>query len=310
MSPLQQTALTTLVAILSTMFLLWIVSTARRDASIVDSFWGAGFVLVAWLGCWLNAPTHSRVLLLVSLTTVWGLRLSLYLLWRNWGHGEDRRYAAMRAHHGRQFWWISLFTVFLLQGAILWFVSLPLQVAAAKNSINPLGWLDATGALVCTLGLFFEFVGDWQLARFQASSASSGKVMDRGLWQYTRHPSYFGDFCVWWGLYLVAAAGAAGWTVGSPLLMSLLLMKVSGVILLESTITERRPDYAAYRSRTNDGLLDCFGVQGNAVSDRAVALDVEDLARHGIVRCGPCRIRELYREYCSRKNDRRHEYAG
>jgi steroid 5-alpha reductase family enzyme len=251
-SPLAQTLLTNLVVILVAMFALWLVSIVRRDASIVDMFWGAGFVLIAWVAWRLNSPAGSRVLLLVILTTVWGLRLSLFLLWRNWGHGEDRRYAAMRAqHHGSRFWWVSLFTVFLLQGAILWFVSLPIQVAAAKNVASPLGWLDAAGIMLWSVGLFFETIGDWQLARFKADPNNAGQVMDRGLWRFTRHPNYFGDFCVWWGLYLIAAAGGASWTVGSPLLMSLLLMKVSGVTLLEKTITDRRPGYAAYKARTN-----------------------------------------------------------
>jgi steroid 5-alpha reductase family enzyme len=239
---------------MSTMFVLWMIGTGRRDASIVDPFWGAGFVLTAWLAWWLNAPAPSRVLLLLSLTTAWGLRLSIFLLWRNWGHGEDRRYAAMRDHHGPTFWWVSLFTVFLLQGAILWFVSLPLQFAAALNLANPLGWLDAAGTLVWAFGLCFEAVGDWQLARFKANPANRGKVMDQGLWRYTRHPNYFGDFCIWWGLYLIASAGGAAWTIFSPLLMSFLLLKVSGVTLLEKDITDRRPDYAAYQARTSSFL--------------------------------------------------------
>ena len=233
------------------MFALWIIGNARRDASIVDPFWGAGFIIVGWLVLAWNTPVHPRVFLLAGLITLWGMRLSIFLLWRNWGHGEDHRYAAMRNRHGRRFWWISLLTVFLLQGLVLWFVSLPIQVAAAVDSANPLGWMDAIGALVWALGLFFETVGDWQLARFKANGANSGKVMDRGLWRYTRHPNYFGDFCVWWGVYLVAVAGGAGWTIGSPLLMSYLLMRVSGVTLLESTISDRRPGYVAYRARTN-----------------------------------------------------------
>lgn len=251
MAPLTQTLLVTLATLLVTMFVLWLASTFRRDASIVDPFWGTGFVIVACLVWWLNGPTHARIPVLAGLTGLWGLRLSVFLLWRNWGHGEDRRYRAMREHHGDRFWWVSLFTVFLLQGVILWFISLPLQVAAAKNSPQPFGWLDALGAGVWGIGLLFESVGDWQLARFRANSANASRVMDRGLWRWTRHPNYFGDFCVWWGLYLVAAAGGAGWTAMSPLLMSYLLMKLSGVPLLEGTITSRRPDYAAYRARTN-----------------------------------------------------------
>ncbi len=133
----------------------------------------------------------------------------------------------------------------------MWFVSLPLQVAAAVHADASLGWLDLSGGLLWLLGWTFESVGDWQLARFKSDPAHAGRVFDRGLWRYTRHPNYFGDACVWWGLYLIAAAGGAGWTLASPLVMSFLLLKVSGVALLESTIGERRPEYAAYRQRTN-----------------------------------------------------------
>jgi steroid 5-alpha reductase family enzyme len=240
-----------LAAIMALFVLLWIAGTIRHDVSVVDLFWGAGFAMVAWLASWLNSPPSTRVLWLVCLTTIWGLRLSIYLTWRNFGQGEDRRYAAMRERRGTAFWWISFFTVFLLQGAIMWFVSLPLQVAAAMNSQATLNGWDALGVCLWGSGVLFESVGDWQLARFKANPANAGKVMDRGLWRYTRHPNYFGDFCVWWGLYLIAAAGGASWTVFSPLLMSLLLMKVSGVGLLESTIAERRPDYVDYAMRTN-----------------------------------------------------------
>lgn len=250
-----QILLTTLAAIVAAMILLWIVSLIRSDASIVDPFWGTGFVLVAWLARQMSDAQTWRAWLLVGLTTAWGLRLSLFLAWRNWGHGEDRRYAAMRRHHGQRFWWVSLFTVFLLQAGILWFVSLPIQAAIAKDSTRDLSWLDAIGISLWAIGLFFEAVGDWQLARFTADPANSGKVMDSGLWRYTRHPNYFGDFCVWWGLYVIAASGMGIWTaaltVASPLLMSVLLMRVSGVTLLESTIADRRPEYAAYKARTN-----------------------------------------------------------
>lgn len=251
MSPLAQTLLTNLIVIVVVMVALWLVSTVRRDASIVDPFWGAGFVIVAWVAWYMNSPASLRVLILSSLTTVWGLRLSLFLLWRNRRHAEDRRYAAMRAHHGSRFWWVSLCTVFLLQAAILWFVSLPIQCAAALNSSVPPGWLDAAGITIWGFGLFFETVGDWQLARFKMDPSNAGRVMDHGLWRYTRHPNYFGDFCVWWGLYLIAAAGGAWMTVFSPLLISFLLSKVSGVRLLERTIADRRPDYVAYMARTN-----------------------------------------------------------
>ena len=231
--------------------LLWLVGTLRKDVSLADPFWGAGFVGVAWVSLAVSGVTEPRILLLAILTTLWGLRLGAYLLWRNWGQEEDRRYAEMRKRQGSRFWWLSLFTVFLLQGVILWFVSLPIQLAATYDDSKPLGWLDVAGIIVWTLGVFFEAVGDWQLSSFKAKPENSGKVMDRGLWHFTRHPNYFGDFCVWWGLYLIASAGGAYWTFLSPLLMSVLLMKVSGVTLLEGSISDRRPDYARYKARTS-----------------------------------------------------------
>jgi len=251
MTPLWLTMLATLATIMAMMGLVWLLSLARRDASIVDPFWGSGFAIVALTAYWLNFPPSARTTLLVTLAAVWGLRLSLFLLWRNRGHGEDRRYQAMRNHHGQRFWWVSLFTVFMLQAVILWFVSLPIQVTASQDETNPLHWLDGLGVLIWTIGFAFEAVGDWQLARFKADPANAGRVMDRGLWRFTRHPNYFGDFAVWWGLYIIAAAGGAWWTLLSPLAMSFLLLKVSGVTLLEKTITDRRPDYANYQARTN-----------------------------------------------------------
>lgn len=246
-----QTLSLTLVVIVSCLFLLWIVSTIQRDVSLVDPFWGTGFTLVAWGALLWNPPIGWRPLLLTVLTSVWGLRLSAYLLWRNWGHHEDRRYNAMRKHYGSRFWWFSLIVVFLLQGLLLWFISWPQQLTAIRKSSNPLELLDFVGIAVWTIGFLFESVGDFQLSRFKADPANAEKVMDRGLWRYTRHPNYFGDFCVWWGIYLIAVNGGAGWTILSPLLMSFLLLKVSGVALLERDINERRPDYAAYRARTN-----------------------------------------------------------
>ncbi len=251
MNDLSQTLGMTLAGTLATMVLLWLVATARHDVSIVDLFWGAGFAIVTWTALGLNSPASNRVWLLVVLTTLWGARLSLYLLYRNWGRGEDRRYSAMRARHGQRFVWVSLATVFLLQGAILWFVSLPLQVATVQSWPTTLGWLDGIGIIVWAVGIGCESIADWQLLRFKADPRNAGHVLDRGLWRFTRHPNYFGDFCVWWGLYLIAAAGGAVWTVASPMLMSLLLLKISGVTLLERTIIDRRPDYDDYQSRTN-----------------------------------------------------------
>ena len=158
--------------------------------------------LVACASLLVNSPTSGRAWLLAALTTVWGLRLSGFLLLRSFGHGEDSRYAAMRSKHGERFWWVSFLTVFLLQGVILWFVSFPLQAAVTAQA-SPLGLLDLAGVVVFSVGLFFESVGDWQLAAFKRDPNNSAKVMDQGLWQYTRHPNYFGDFCVWWGFWLL-----------------------------------------------------------------------------------------------------------
>ena len=238
-----------LTIVIGMMLVMWLLSLICQDASIVDPFWGFGFVVIAWNSWWQIADHGGRTWLLLVLVTIWGLRLSGYLVVRNGGHGEDRRYASMRAHHGDRFWWISLFTVFLLQGVVMWFVSLVVQNGMLQT--RGLWWLDGVGVLLWLVGVFFETVGDLQMARFRSRSENAGQVMDTGLWGYTRHPNYFGDFCVWWGLYLVAAAGGGWWTIMCPLLMSYLLLKVSGVSLLEQDITDRRPAYREYQRRTN-----------------------------------------------------------
>lgn len=237
------------LVVLALMVLTWLVSVVVSDASIVDMIWGFGFVLVAWATYILSDAPGTRSLLLTLLVTVWGLRLSGYLVWRNFGAEEDKRYQKMRAQSPESFWWKSLFKVFLLQGVLMWVISFP--VIATQTSESGLFWLDYLAIAVWAAGLVFESVGDYQLARFKARPGSEDKVMDSGLWRYTRHPNYFGDFCMWWGHYLVALAAGAWWTVFSPLLMSFLLMRFSGVGPLEKTITSRRPGYAEYVERTN-----------------------------------------------------------
>ncbi len=228
---------------------LWALSLALRDVSIIDIFWGLGFVVVAWTSAALASWPSTRAMLLVAMVTIWGVRLSGYLAWRNIGEAEDRRYREMRSHWGDRFPLVSLFTVFWLQAVILWVVAFPLQIGVRTTS--SLGLLDALGLAVWCIGLFFEAVGDAQLARFKAEPGNEGKVFDQGLWRYTRHPNYFGDFLVWWGFYFVAASDGAWWTIFSPMLMAVLLIKVSGVTLLERSLADRKPDYQTYVRRTS-----------------------------------------------------------
>jgi len=237
------------LAIAVLMLVTWVVSVVIDDASIVDIVWGLGFVAAIW-AAYLAAPeTTERGLMVAAMVTVWGLRLSTHLAWRNIGKGEDRRYQQMRKRRPDSFWLVSLFQVFGLQAVLMWVVAVPAVVTV--SSARPLFWLDYVGVAVFAIGLFFETVGDIQLARFKSQPDSKGKVMDRGLWRYTRHPNYFGDFCAWWGIYLVAAAGGAWWTVFSPVVMSALLIRYSGAGLLEKTITRRRPGYEEYIRKTN-----------------------------------------------------------
>jgi len=245
-------SLYSLVTILTFFFCIWLVSLKARDASIVDMFWGLGFVVIAWISFFTGGGALSRRQLMVAMVTLWGLRLSAYLTRRNWGKGEDYRYQAMRQRHGDRFPIISLSRVFILQAVVLWIVSLPVQAAQVYPDPKDLGILDFIGLGVWAIGLFFESVGDAQLARFKADPTNAGKVMNRGLWRYTRHPNYFGDFMVWWGIYLVALATKSGfWTVIGPALMSFFLMRVSGVPLLEKSLRKNRPDYEAYIQQTS-----------------------------------------------------------
>lgn len=242
---LQQILLTNVLGIACAMCLLWGISLYRKDASIVDLFWGLGFALVSWVSLAVSSNWSSRALLVTVLVSVWGLRLSGYLAWRNWGRPEDYRYATMRERHGWRFPLVSLLTVFGLQGAIMWVVSLPIQAGIAKSASSHLPtWI---GLCFYAIGLLFESLGDYQLARFKANPKNHGRVMNQGLWRYTRHPNYFGDFLVWWGLYLLTAeSGSWWWTILGPLLMSLLLVSVSGVRLLESSLRFRVAGYERY----------------------------------------------------------------
>ncbi len=245
-----QTWLYALPFLLGAGFLTWLVSVQLRNVTIVDTLWSLMFVLAAFCYASQTMPLEPRAQLVLALVTVWGLRLAIYLGKRNFGHEEDRRYAKLRRRREPGFAWKSLYLVFGLQAMLAWIISLPLLGAIAGDA-SPLGWLDYAGAALCLVGLYFEAVGDWQLTRFKADPANAGQVMDRGLWGLTRHPNYFGDFCVWWGFGLIALAAGAWWSLLGPAIMSILLLRVSGVTLLERDIGKRRPGYAEYIRRTN-----------------------------------------------------------
>jgi len=226
----------------------WLVSLRRRDVSIVDSLWSLMLLAAGVTYAFTQPEQGVRAWIMLALCTVWALRLCVHITVRNHGKGEDRRYQVIRERNQPHFELKSLYLVFGFQAVLATVVSLPL-LGAVQNA-SPLGWIDFAGMAVVSFGITFEAVGDWQLARFKADPANAGQVMDRGLWRYTRHPNYFGECCVWWGFYLLAVEQAA-WTVAGPILMTLLLLKVSGVSLLEKDIGERRPGYASYIRRTN-----------------------------------------------------------
>ena len=235
---------------LSIMLVFWVASLAIRDASIADIAWGLVFVGIAWAS-WIAGVGGTAGLIAALAVTVWGLRLAIYIGIRNAGHGEDRRYQAMRAKRPNTFWLWSLFGVFVLQGILALIVSLPVQSLGSVGDSSP-GLVTFVGAAVFLAGLGFEAVGDAQLAAFKRDPANKGQVMDRGLWRYTRHPNYFGDALLWWGIWLIAVgSGAAWWSLVGPALMTFLLVRVSGVALLESDLADRRPGYAEYIRKTS-----------------------------------------------------------
>lgn len=231
------------------MLAAWLVSLRRSDVGIVDGFWGAVIAGLGW--CYRLALGDGGLVgwLALLLVTAWGVRLSVHLFRRNWSGPEDFRYRAMREKHGARFPLVSLFTVFLLQALLAWIVSAPLfQAAATGGAPGAVGWI---GAAVALAGLVVEAVADGQLRRFRARRDDDEAVLDEGLWRYSRHPNYFGEFVFWWGMYLlVAGTGGAGWALASPVLMTVLLLRVSGVTMLEEELG-KRPAYRRYVERTN-----------------------------------------------------------
>ena len=227
----------------------WVLSVFKKDVSFVDSLWSLFFLVAAAVFAFAAEPLSIKGKVVLVLVAIWALRLSIYITARNWGQPEDYRYQSIRANNEPGFAFKSFYIVFGLQGVLAWLVALPLLPAITSGTA--FNWIDGVAAALWLLGFSFEAGGDYQLSRFKGRADSKGRVLDSGLWRYTRHPNYFGDFCIWWSFYLFAVASGGWWSIASPLLMSVLLLKVSGVAMLEKTISERRPEYADYIRRTN-----------------------------------------------------------
>ncbi len=240
-----------LLLLLSLATLLWLVSLLARDTSIVDLFWGPMFIVVAAVAYSSGSGLPARKLLVLTLVTLWGLRLALHLARRNLGRGEDPRYREMRERNGPRWWLLSLPYVFVLQALLAWVIALPLQAALRGGAGTPLGVFDALGFIVFGAGFLTEAIADRELSRFRANPENRRRVLDSGLFRYTRHPNYFGDALLWWGFGLFGVAAGAPWSLTGPALMTFLLMRVSGVTLLEKSIGQRRPEYARYQRATN-----------------------------------------------------------
>lgn len=238
--------------ILTLFTLLWLLSVKLKNVSIVDLFWGVGFVVVNAFYVFMSGDLTIRKYIMLVLVTIWGLRLSSYLAWRNIGKGEDFRYQEFRRKYGPQrYWWISYFQTFLLQGILTMIISLPLLGVSMGNTSDSLNLLDYCAILVWVIGFSFEAGGDYQLARFKKNPENKGKVMCYGFWKYTRHPNYFGDSAVWWAYALFSIAAGSYWQVIGSVVMTLLIIKVSGVALLEKTLNNTKPQYAEYIRKTN-----------------------------------------------------------
>jgi steroid 5-alpha reductase family enzyme len=239
-------------AILALMLLLWLVSLLLKNSSIVDIFWGFGFVTTGWLYFVLTPDGWMmRKWIVMILATIWGMRLTIHVLLRNFGKAEDFRYQKWRSEAPRTWWIKSLFKVFILQGFLMWIISAPLLAAQISPLPSRLTVFDIVGILFWFTGFFFEAVGDAQLVKFRANPENKGKVLTTGVWSYTRHPNYFGDATQWWGYFMLALSAGGWWTVFSPIIMTLFLIKVSGVVLLEKTLIKEKPGYAEYVAKTS-----------------------------------------------------------
>ncbi|MDB9961050.1 DUF1295 domain-containing protein [Oceanihabitans sp.] len=232
--------------------LLWIWSVFIKNVSIVDIFWGFGFVVVNAFYVFNSGELNARKILILTLVSIWGFRLAMYLAYRNIGKGEDFRYQEFRRNYGpRRYWWFSFFQTFLLQGGLIMIISLPLLGISSSASSGDLNVLDYLGIVVWLIGFIFEAGGDFQLMRFKKNIENKGKVLNTGFWKYTRHPNYFGDSAVWWAYAIFSIAAGSYWQIIGSIIMTLLIIKISGVSLLEKTLKNTKPQYSDYIEKTN-----------------------------------------------------------
>ncbi|MGD9342799.1 MAG: DUF1295 domain-containing protein [Desulfuromonadales bacterium] len=227
------------------LFALWL-----KDNSIVDVAYGLAFALLGWIGLLVFGSGHTRQWLIVMLVTIWGLRLAGHIFLRKQGEGEDFRYRQWRESWGKTFVWRSFLQVFMLQGMVIYLVALPVLLVI-NNPGGQIGFAGLAGVAVWMVGFVFEAIGDWQLLLFKKNPANKGKIIQHGLWRYTRHPNYFGEALLWWGVFLIALNAQYGiWAIISPLLIAFLLLKVSGIPMLEAKY-QNNPEFIAYKARTN-----------------------------------------------------------
>lgn len=229
--------------------LTWFFSLIKKDVSIVDSVWGLFFIAAMLVYCIHQDNLTIRSIIVIVLVSIWGLRLSIFLTWRNWGEQEDYRYVEIRQRNQPNFSLKSLGLVFLLQGFLAWLITLPLYVVSYSQI--PVSVLDIIGISIVLFGIIYESIADWQLALFRSNPLNTGKVYNSGLWRYSRHPNYFGEICVWWGCYLIALSAGGAWSILSPILITILILRISGVSLMEKDIDERKPEYRNYKLSTN-----------------------------------------------------------
>lgn len=232
--------------------LLWLISVIIKDVSIIDIFWGSGFVIVNAFYILMTDELDMRKYILLILVTLWGLRLSIYLALRNIGKGEDKRYKDFRKKYGaKRYWWFSFFQVFLLQAILMMIVSLPFLGIATNTNSQGLVFMDYISIILWIIGISFEAGGDYQLYRFKKNESNKGKVLNTGFWKYTRHPNYFGDTVIWWSYALFSIAAGSYWNIIGSVIMTILIIKVSGVVLLEKNLNETKSQYKEYIEKTS-----------------------------------------------------------